>query len=325
MSKSEAPAAPNPVTTAQAQTASNQATAQNQTELNDQNQVTPYGSLTYAQNGTYPDGTPQYTATTQLSQPEQNLLNIGQTGAQSLGGSALNLLGQVNQNTAPINYSGLPGIASSASSNIPLATSVGNVSGDPAIQQAENAAYSQQAQYLNPQFSQAQEALSNNLINQGITQGSQAANTAQQNLGLQENQAYGNAADQAVAAGQAEQNTLYGQGLQSANLQNTAQQQQFGQGLNNAQLQNQAQAQGLQQLYAQQAQPTNEYNALMTGAQVQQPNFINTTQTSVNPTNVAGITQSSYQDALQNYQQQMAGVNNLFSLGGSLGSAAILA
>lgn len=326
MSKPSAPAAPDPTTEIAAQSTANQQSALQTAELNRVNQNTPYGSLSYTQDGTNPDGTPQYTQTESLSPSEQNLFNLSQQGAQSLGTSAVGLLGQVQNSTQPLNYAGAPGLSSSASSNIPLATGVSQFGGstNAAMQQAENAAYQGQTQYLNPQFAQAQEALTNNLANQGVTQGSQAANTAQQNLGLQENQAYGNAGLQAVQAGQQEQNTLFSQGLSNAGLQNSAQSQQFGQNLQNSELQNQTDAQYLSQMYAQQAQPLNEYNALMTGSQVQQPNFSSYAQSPVAATQSASIMNQGYQNQLSQYQTQMSGINNLFSLGGSLGSAAIL-
>ena len=72
-------------------------------------------------------------------------------------------------------------------------------------------------------------------------------------------------------------------------------------------------------------QPLNTYNALATGAQVQNPSFNSVPTVNQAGTDVAGITNSAYQNQLQAYQQQMAGINNLFGLGGSLGAAAILA
>lgn len=282
-----------------------------------------------------------------------------------------------------------------------------------AVQQAQNAAYGSQTQYLDPQFQQSHEALDNQLANQGITRGSEAYDTAQKNLGLQQQQAYSNAQMNAVQAGNQEQNTLFGQGLQQGNFTNSAQQQAynqlfnnagfqnnanqqafgqtlaggqfgnqaandayqqlfnsgqfqnqanqqafgqsaaqgqfnnqanaqgyqqgmgtaafnndaqsqlFGQNTTNANLQNSANAQALQQMMALRNQPLNEYNALATGAQVQTPTFGSYAQAPVATTNVAGITNDAYQQQLAAYQQQMQGINNLYSLGGSaLGAAA---
>ena len=59
-------------------------------------------------------------------------------------------------------------------------------------------------------------------------------------------------------------------------------------------------------------QPLNEVNALMSGSQVQQPSYINTPQTGVNGTDVAGLINSNYQNQSNQYQSKMGG---LFGLG----------
>ncbi len=64
---------PDPKATADAQTASNKETAIANAGLNMVNQYTPDGSLTYAQEGTWADGTPKYGATTALT-PENAAL-----------------------------------------------------------------------------------------------------------------------------------------------------------------------------------------------------------------------------------------------------------
>lgn len=89
LGKSKAPAPPDPRQTAGAQTAQNVATAIAQGNLNNVNQVTPDGSLTYNQSGTYqmrdPNtgamyDIPQYTATQTLS-PQQQAIKAQQDRA----------------------------------------------------------------------------------------------------------------------------------------------------------------------------------------------------------------------------------------------------
>lgn len=101
-----APKAPDPAKTAAAQTESNKATAITQYGLNATNQVTPYGNLSYSQNGTWSDGTPRFTATQTLS-PEQQQLYQQQT---QLGSKLNNLaIGQTDRLnsvlSSPINLS----------------------------------------------------------------------------------------------------------------------------------------------------------------------------------------------------------------------------
>lgn len=386
MSKPDPPAAPDPANTIAAQSTANQASAQQMAELNRITQNTPYGSVSYQVTGYYPDGTPIYTQNQTLSPAQQNLLNMQQQGSQTLGQTGLGMLGNVQSTMGQgMNTGNLPGIASGTGNNGPITTGFQNqgpglqgqlntsglnpiqsqVNGgqtwQQAVQQAQNAAYYGQTQYLDPQFAQSHEALDNQLANQGITRGSQAYQTAQDNLARQQQQAYQSAAMGAVGQGNQEQNVLFGQGLSAADLANAANQQGFGQALSAGGFQNAANAQGFgqgmaqagfandaqQQAYAQamgnaglqnQAnqqqlqqnaylynQPLNTYNALMTGAQVQQPQFTGYAQPNVATTDVGGITNSAYQNQMAQYNASMQGINNLFSLGGTLGSAAIMA
>lgn len=76
-----------------------------------------------------------------------------------------------------------------------------------------------------------------------------------------------------------------------------------------------------QEALTQRNQPINEITALLGGSQVQQPNFANTPNTSVAPTDVAGITQAGYQNSLVPWQAQnqynQALMGGLFGMGGA--------
>lgn len=89
--------------------------------------------------------------------------------------------------------------------------------------------------------------------------------------------------------------------------------------------QERARAQALSELYAARNQPINEIAALLGGAQVQQPSFVNTPQTNIATTDYAGLVGQNFNQQQQNYQQKMAQQNAI--LGGlfGLGGAAILA
>lgn len=268
MGKPSAPAAPDPVATANAQGANNKETAIANAELNRVNQYSPYGSSEYSISGYNADGTPQYNQSISLSPSEQNLFNMGQQGAQTLGQTALNSLGNV-QNQYSQNFN------------------PGNFGAN--VQQAQDAAYKAQTQYLDPQFQRAGDSLNSQLANQGLQVGDAAYTNAQDQFGEQKQAAYQSAQNQAVSAGNQEQNTLFGQALTQYN------------------------------------QPLNTYNALMTGAQVQNPSFSSVPGVNQAGTNIAGITNDAYQNQLSAYNASNQGINNLFSLGGQLGAAAILA
>lgn len=82
-------------------------------------------------------------------------------------------------------------------------------------------------------------------------------------------------------------------------------------------------AQANNEIMSERNQPINEITALMSGSQVSNPTFGNTPQAQVGGVDVAGITQSAYNNQVQ--QQQMKMQNNQALMGGlfSLGGAAI--
>jgi hypothetical protein len=89
-----------------------------------------------------------------------------------------------------------------------------------------------------------------------------------------------------------------------------------------------ANQQGFQQASYNQMQPINVINALRTGSQVQNPNFVNTPQqaTTAGP-DLLGATNAQYQNQLNAYNAQQASgggfLGGLMNLGGTLGSAYI--
>lgn len=164
------------------------------------------------------------------------------------------------------------------------------------VKNSQDAAYRGQTQYLDPQFANAQSSLDAKLANQGLQTGGEAYDKAQADLSRQKQQAYQSAQDAAVQAGANIQNQGFNQGLQGAGLQ-----------------------------FAQYNQPLASYNALMTGSQPTNPTFSNVPGVTQANTDVAGIQNQGFQNALAKSNAQQQGINNLFSLGGQLGGAAIMA
>jgi hypothetical protein len=75
--------------------------------------------------------------------------------------------------------------------------------GDAARDQAINAAYGQATSRLDPQWKQRESGARAQLLNQGLTEGSEAYNTAMGNLGQQRNDAYTSAMASAIGQGTA--------------------------------------------------------------------------------------------------------------------------
>jgi Chaperone of endosialidase len=203
---------------------------------------------------------------------------------------------------------------------------------------------------LNPQLQRDRSAIEQRLADQGIRYGSQAyasamddynrqstdarlAVTAQggqeqqrmmdmaaQRAGFQnaaQQQAYEQAQGRGAFANQA-QGQQFGQNAQMAGFENAGLAQQLGQqqsGFNAAQA---ARNQYMQEAYQQRNQPLNEISALMSGSQVQQPNWLNTPQSQIATTDIGGLInqnfaqqQQNYQMANQNWQQMMGGIMGL--------------
>jgi hypothetical protein len=205
---------------------------------------------------------------------------------------------------------------------------------------------------MNPQLQQEETRVQQQLSDQGIRYGSQAYNDAMRTYQQQANDARYGAISQ---AGQ-EQQRMDAMAAQRAAFQNAAQEQGYTQALGAGTFFNQAQnqlfqqnaAEGaftnaglaqqvgqaqsgfnaseaarnqwLQEQYAQRNQPLNEISALMSGSQVNQPNFVNAPSSQIPTTDYAGITQQGFQNQMGIYGQQMNNYNS--TIGGILGLGA---
>jgi Chaperone of endosialidase len=205
---------------------------------------------------------------------------------------------------------------------------------------------------INPQLDIQKRQLQQQLADQGIRYGSDAYNNAFIPFNQQENNAY----LQTVTGATGQANTLMGMMGQQAAFQNAAQQQaytqqqgigsfanaaqgqQFQQNAAEAAYRNSGLAQQLgqqqdvfnaaqtqrnqymQEQYAQRNQPLNEISALMSGSQVQSPNWLNSPQSQIPTTDVAGLINNQFNQQLGVYQQQNQNYQTL--MGGVLGLGA---
>lgn len=158
-----APAAPDPETTAKAQSDSNVRTATTQYELDATNQNTPQGTSIYNQIGTWADGTPRFEQSTTLNPGEQKIYDTGVQTRQNLGDIGSTQSAKIG---ALLNT---PFSVDSATSN--------------KIQGLQN-------EFLNPQWDRQGAALDTLLANQGIMPGSEAYNTAKQQFSDQRQRGY---------------------------------------------------------------------------------------------------------------------------------------
>jgi hypothetical protein len=278
---SKAPAAPNPTITAAAQGAINKDTAIAQTRLNQINEYTPYGSSVYEETGET-GGVPQFKRTTTLDPAQQAIVDQQTAISGSLNTLAGDQLGRVSTSLAdPYSFDGMPAA--------PTADAA-------ARQQNIDALYGQYQSRLDPRFQDEQTALQTQLANQGISVGSDAYSKSMESFGRSKNDAYTSALNQAVASGGGEQSRLFG--LQ-ANERDRA----------------------IQEYAAQRNAPLNEVSALMSGTQIQNPQFSPTPQTGIQAADITGPTALGYQGQLSSAANAQSGSNaamgGLFGLAGA--------
>jgi len=265
------PPAPDYAGAAQATASGNLDAARAATAANRVNQVTPYGTLNYSINGQDPYGNPTWTATTNLSDVGQQLLNNQNNASLGLGSAINSQLGNV-QNTMSQQFNpNLPQVGINAGQNYQ----------DAAMQR------------LAPQLSQQRELLNNQLSNAGIPVGSQAWQTAQMNQAQKENDLLAANTTQGFNTGLAANQQAYNQALTNYNM------------------------------------PLNTLSALRTGAQVQNPTFVNAPQqaTTSGPDLLGAATaQGNYNTAANNAATAANSslTGGLMNLGGTLGAAAIM-
>jgi len=269
-----APAQPDPAATAMAQAAANKEAAVAQANINMVNQYTPQGSLEYTQRGTASDGTPQFSATQKYSPEQQQLYDLSNQAAQKYGQTANTQMDAVSSRLAqPLDFSSL---------------GAAPVANEQTRQTVADAMY----QRLNPQFDRDRAALETSLANQGIGIGSQAYNTAIDEINRARNDA------RLAVEGQA--------GNQMAQL--------YG-------MESTARNSAINEMVQQRQIPLNELAAMMSGSQVQSPSYINPAQQQVAPGDIAGATYANYQGAQNAYNSRMqansANTQGLYSLLGT--------
>jgi hypothetical protein len=336
--KGSAPKPPSASSLASAQTSSNVSTAVANANLGYVNQVTPDGNLTYSQSGTFDwkdpnDGKtyniPRFTATQTLSPASQNIYNLGKQTETNLADIGSQQSGAIKSHLAqPFSF---------AQSQIQLPNLQDGIAGAGDIRKTYGTDFSADRQRvedalmarMNPQLDRDREALRTQMVNQGLNIGTEAYSRGMEDFGRNVNDARFGAI---LSAGQ-EQSRLADLEASRAGFENAAQAQQFGQNTSQAQFGNQARQQGFanqtamqgqqdQRALTQRNQPLNEIAALLSGSQVQQPNFASVPTQQMPNTDIAGIMNSAYGNqaaawnARQQQGQQLAG--GILGLGANL-------
>jgi len=284
-SKAVAPAAPDYTGAAVAQGQANIDAARATARLSNPNVYSPYGTQLVSYEGDVPTIRQTLTPDAQRTLEAQQRL---QGNLANLGGTAYsNAFGVLSQ---PFSFGGPQVQTSLDTSGIAKMPVNAGMTGQEAIMSR-----------LNPSLARQRTSTETNLINQGLRPGTEAYDNAIRALGEQET----DARTQAV--------------LQGLNLDIGANAQGYNQALQSGQFGNTAQQQALAQALQQRQLPLNEINALMSGSQIQNPQFNAYQGSNVAAAPIANATaqQGAYNQNL--YNQQIAGQNantaGLFSLG----------
>jgi hypothetical protein len=285
--QSNPPPSPDYAGAAVAQGAANLESARATAKLSNPNTYTPYGTQTVTYEGDIPTVTQTLTPTAQKTLEAQqgvqySLANLGQKGANT----ASSVLDK------PFDFGGPAVQTSLDTSGIAKMPVNAGMTGQEAIMQR-----------LEPSLARQRTSTETQLINQGLRPGTEAYNNAIQLLGQQET----DARTQAI--------------VQGLNLDIGANAQGFNQAVQSGQFGNTAQQQALAEAIQQRQMPLNEITALMSGSQIQNPQFGAYTGATVQAAPLFAATQAKGAFDANAYNQQVAQQNamtsGMFSLGGA--------
>ena len=340
------PPAPDYVGAAQQTAQGNLAAAQAATAANRVSQYTPYGNLVYQQTGVDSQGNPTWRADTSLAPAQQQMLDIQNATGVGLGNTINSALGRVQQTMGQGFNPNLPSIQYGVEgANLGQVGQGQQAKTDIAGTGMEgwDKATGLLMSRLNPQIQQSESRLQAQLANQGIVPGTEAYNRAMTQQGQKTNDLL----TQAQLAGSNVQNTMFGQNLQAGQFgnqaigqnfnqylsaqqqNNAAMQQMYANRMANANLGNQAQQQAYTQAMTNYNLPLNTLSSLRSGAQVQNPSFVNVPQqATTGGADVLGATSALGNYNLGNSNAQLAAqsgmTSGLLGLGGMLGAGALM-
>jgi len=268
------------------QGAANLESARATAKLSNPNMYTPYGTSLVSYDGDTP--TIRQTLTPQAQQTLEAEQRV-QTGLANLGEKGTQMASQVLDK--PFAFGGPAVQTSLNTSNIAKMPVNAGTTGQEAIMSR-----------LEPSLARARTSTETNLVNQGLRPGTEAYDNAIRSLGEQETDQRTQAVLQGINLDTAANAQGYNQALQSGQFGNTAQQQALAQAIQGRQM------------------PLNEITALMSGSQIQNPQFQAYQGANVAAAPTFAATQAQGAFDANAYNQRVATQNantaGLYSLGG---------
>lgn len=281
--------APDYTAAAQAQAESSREVTEQQTWANRPDQVTPYGSVTWANTPTYDPATGQtlnkWTQNTTLDPKAQAALDSQLSVTQQRSDLAESLTGRMFGEYGPgIDWNSFSSLGATPESQA-------LDSGQKYYDQAGDAVWNQFQSRMGPQFQIQQTQLDQTLRNRGLKPGDQAYDAELAKLRQAQGDQSQTAMNQATTMAGSEASRMFGMDA-SASGQN------FSQDMQSANYQNQIRQQQIAEAAQQRGFTLNEINALLSGAQVSMPNapsFQGATKSDA--TNYMGAAQAQYSAA----------------------------
>lgn len=311
-----APPAPDYAGAAVAQGASNKETAIQQGYLNNPNVRGPLGGQTV----TFDSTTNQPTITQNLTPQAQQTLEAQQRVQGALSNLGEKGIGNAQKTFATEFQPNLPGIQTNVGpTDVQKGLDLSNVA-----QMPVNAGSTGQEAIMSrlaPQLERQQKSTAQNLANQGLVPGGEAYTNAMRDQSNAQNDLLTQAALQGIGLDTAANQQGFNQALSTQSATNSANAQDLNQRLAAAQFGNTAQGQSLAQQLQLRNQPLNEITGLMSGSQLQMPQFQGYTPTNITPAPIFAGAQAAGANALQNYGLQNASSNANMGALGSLGGA----
>ena len=299
------PPAPNAGQIAAAQGAANEDVARTTARLNRADTYTPFGSVTFTD-----QGDDRYRIDQTLSPAQQSISDQQEALGLGMGNLANTRLGQIDQGA--FGYGGIQDFQQSLdrSGMSPIA---GATDFDLARQEAEDAAFNSVWNRLGTQFADEESALSTDLANRGITMGSDAYGRELDRFNQRKNDARTQAAYAAIGEGRTAFNNLFANQMQ-------ARQQQEAEAARDLSLANLGRQQAVADRQTLRAQPMNELAAILQGSPaVNVPQQQPMAGINVAAPNILGAQQLQSGVAADNYArqvgQQNAGIGALAGLG----------
>ena len=293
-SSPSAPPPPDYAGAAKEQGVANVETARVQGRMNNPNIVGPLGgqTVTFGEND-------QPTVTQNLTPTAQNTLESQQRVQQALANLGEQGLGTARNVLATGFNPNLPNLQTSLdTSGVAKMPVNAGMTGQAAIMSR-----------LAPQLERSDAATRQRLINQGLVPGGEAYENAMISQNQQKNDLLTQAALQGIGLDTAANAQGYNQALQSGQFGNTAAQQ------------------SLQQQLALRNQPLNEIAGLMSGSQIQMPQFQGYQGSNIAPAPIFAGAQAAGQGAMDRYGIASSNVNaqnaGLYNLAGTIGGAAM--